>query len=211
MRGTPGQRLTSAFSLCVPVLLGRQQAVVTGTGRGELCLFVGKVCASPLLSSLSRNPRFRRAPRVNLSSLPWRLPVSCAASGVCAVNKPLVRITCIILKSRKEQVCRRKRASPTPPPSRIATFRFTPEIRSTVCDLFINCDSVMNGFSRQILIKSSVTSLGLKQMSISNYGYSLRVFSIFASADILICFIFPYVLSGGTAFLFVHSVSIVIQ
>lgn len=39
---------------------------------------------------------------------------------------------------------------------------------STVCDLFINCDLVMNDFSRQILIKSSVTSLGLKQMSISN-------------------------------------------
>lgn len=37
-----------------------------------------------------------------------------------------------------------------------------PCILSTVCDLFINCDLVMDDFSRQILIKSSVTSLDLK-------------------------------------------------
>ncbi len=63
-----------------------------------------------------------------------------------------------------------KRTSPALPPSQIMTSCFTLEMHSTVCDLFINCDLVMNGFSRQILIKSSVTSLGLKQMSISNYG-----------------------------------------
>lgn len=39
MRGTPGQGLTSAFSLCVFVLLGGQQAVVTVYEPGDRIVY----------------------------------------------------------------------------------------------------------------------------------------------------------------------------
>lgn len=108
MRGTPGQRLTSAFSLCVPELLGGQQAVVTGTGREELCTECvwGKVCVCVCVRAcfsevLTKVYDFTKC---RLSTF-CRLSARCAASSVRGVNKPIVRITCIILKSRNEPAC----------------------------------------------------------------------------------------------------------
>lgn len=50
-----------------------------------------------------------------------------ALSLVSVGNKPIVWITCIILKSRNE-LCPRN----TPPPPRIMTFCFTLEIHATI-------------------------------------------------------------------------------
>lgn len=164
MRGTPGQRLTSAFSLCVPVLCGGRRAVVTGAGRGGFMhVFVfmcGKgVCVCVWREVLTKKIQISENVACQPFVVIWHvfMSVTCTASSA---NKPIVWI---MLKSRK--CVREAHLGCTAPITDHDLW-----IHSTVCDLFINCDLVMNGFSRQILIKSSVTSLGLKQMSISNYG-----------------------------------------
>lgn len=174
MRGTPGQGLTSAFSLCVFVLLSGQQAAVTVHELGvrnhpwvhiyvwERYMFLHESTVVKFWVKFIISASAGYWPLVVIFQFSCRLPMRCTASSVCVVNKPIVWITCIILKSRNEPVC----SSPLTDRDLLLYTR-DPHY---YCDLFINCDLIINGFLRQILIKSSATSLDLKQMSISNYG-----------------------------------------
>lgn len=102
----------------------------------------------------------------------------CSVSGVCGVNQPIVLDHVHHPGSPENELpCRGKTPRPHRPHRGSWPFalhqRYAPlslTYSSTVTRLWMD-------FSRQILIESSVTSLGLKQMSISNYGsWSRSVF-----------------------------------
>lgn len=170
MRGTPGQRLTSAFSLCVPGLLGGQHAVVTAAGRevgSHVCVYVWeKVCVSDLCSEvLTLIWDCRKLLYHSFAVHFTNNHVGCvwgvlSPASVVQISL-LFWITCIILKSRKWAPLLEKDASAAPPPPRIMTSCFTLEIRAAICDLFINCDSVMNGLLKANIdwVKRNITWL----------------------------------------------------
>lgn len=117
-------------------------------------------------------------PIVVILQILCRLCVGCSVSGVCGVNQPIVLDHVHHPGSPENELpCRGKTPRPHRPHRGSWPFalhqRYAPlslTYSSTVTRLWMD-------FSRQILIESSVTSLGLKQMSISNYGsWSRSVF-----------------------------------